>query len=375
MPAVPSSAGLQDVRPVTNTDKLQYGPTPASSEETVKELFRMPLFMQSSEDAAEGSNDALEALRALAYEGEPHEVAENFRQRGNECYQSKGWRDAAEFYTKALAMNCNVDAINEACYANRAACNLELQNYRRARSDCAEALRINPRNIKAWYRSARACLALDKVEEASDCVHRGLAIDANSAAFKTLASQIAHRENEITTSLLQRQERDRISKAKSTALQGALKLRNIKPRIDSLTPPSLPEDATVLLQNPLDPRSTLYFPVLILYPLHLESDFIKSLPEDSKIHPELAEVLSPSNPPSWDTSHEYKYLDVEVLVERKKSDVHAKSTLSKIGREVTIKRALNEGKLELVNGILTVFVVPKSRLVEFVNDWKRQNPS
>ncbi|KAJ6257126.1 hypothetical protein Dda_8011 [Drechslerella dactyloides] len=343
MSTAPSPAGAQDASFTTNSDKLLYGPAPptassASLEQHEKELFQIPLFMQSLDGVTEEDNTALEALRAMAYEGEPHEVADNFRERGNECYQSKNWKDAVEFYTKALAMKCTVDKINEACYANRAACNLELQNYRRATSDCADALRINPRNVKAWYRSARACLALDKVQEASDCVQRGLDIDPGNTALKNLASQIAHREETLTALGLARQERDRISNAKTVALQKALEIRGIKPRVDPSGAPNLPEDATVSLQDSLDPSSTLHYPVLILYPLHFESDFIKSLPEDAKLHPQLAEIISVSNPPPWDTNREYKYPDIEVIVERKKSEIHAKSTLSRIGREIAIKR-------------------------------------
>ncbi|KAK6346974.1 hypothetical protein TWF696_007069 [Orbilia brochopaga] len=372
--------GSEDVRPVADTGNLQYGPVaPTESSASLgthgKKMLQVPLFMQSLDDATEETNDALEALKALAYEGEPHEVAQNFRQQGNECYRSKSWRDAVEYYTKALATKCTVDEINEACYANRAACNLELQNYRRASLDCAEALKINPRNVKAWYRSARACLALDKIQEAYDCVQRGLAVDASNVALKALASQVANREKVIAASQSARQERDRISNAKSTALRKALEMRNIKSRMDSSGSPNLPEDATVLLENPLDPSSTLHFPVLLLYPLHLESDFIKSLPEDTKLHSQLAEVLSPSNLPPWDVNHEYRYPEIEVLVERKKSDIHPKSTLSKVGRDVTTKRILSESKLELVNGMLTIFVVPKARLAEFVSEWKQQNPS
>jgi hypothetical protein len=120
----------------------------------LKEMNRMPLFMTNLDetDGEGGQNDALEALKALAYEGTRAEVAENFRQQGNDCARAKQWTDAKDFYDKALAAlrgpqnNPDPDAqgpgvieveldeadeakkekiTEEACYVNRALCNLE----------------------------------------------------------------------------------------------------------------------------------------------------------------------------------------------------------------------------------------------------------
>lgn len=125
-----------------------------SVDELLKEMNRMPLFMTTLDetDGDGGENVALEALKAMAYEGTRAEIAENFRQQGNECARAKQWNDAREFYNKAIAAlkgpqsNPDPDAqgpdvieveldeeeearkekvIEEACYVNRALCNLE----------------------------------------------------------------------------------------------------------------------------------------------------------------------------------------------------------------------------------------------------------
>jgi hypothetical protein len=127
-------------------------------DKVLQEMNRMPLFMTNLDetDGEGGENDALEALRALAYEGTRAEVAENFRQQGNECARGKQWTDAKEFYDKALAAlkgpqnNPDPDAqgpkvieveldeaeevakekvIEEACHVNRALCNLEKSKF------------------------------------------------------------------------------------------------------------------------------------------------------------------------------------------------------------------------------------------------------
>lgn len=126
-----------------------------SADEILKEMNRVPLFMTSLDetDGEGGENDMLEAIKALAYEGTKAEVAENFRQQGNEAAREKHWSDAREFYTKAIqtlrgqAKTTEVEdddpsikvveideeaetkkerSIEEACLSNRALCNLEM---------------------------------------------------------------------------------------------------------------------------------------------------------------------------------------------------------------------------------------------------------
>src|SRR5437879_2301934 len=83
----------------------------STTEEFLKAMNKMPLFMTELDESGgdgTGENLELEALKALAYEGEPHEVAQNFRNQGNDCYRTRAWRDAVEYYTKALAVKCGV---------------------------------------------------------------------------------------------------------------------------------------------------------------------------------------------------------------------------------------------------------------------------
>ena len=106
-----------------------------------------------SKNRLDGENVELDALRALQYEGTPAEVAQGFKEQGNEVVKLKRWLDGKEFYTKGLAVLVQqkrtrlsetsqtedesvalmkaVEAgkeqeLEEACYVNRALCNLEL---------------------------------------------------------------------------------------------------------------------------------------------------------------------------------------------------------------------------------------------------------
>jgi tetratricopeptide (TPR) repeat protein len=143
----------------------------------LKELDKVPLFMT---EMPEEENESLAALQSLIYDGPPEEVAENFKNQGNDCFKvgKSQYKDAISYYTKALETNCKDNKIIEACLTNRAAVNLELGNYRQVLIDCSKALKLNPKNIKAYYRSAKALYALDKIEEAIDCCEHGLAVNA-----------------------------------------------------------------------------------------------------------------------------------------------------------------------------------------------------
>lgn len=94
-------------------------------------------------------------MRALQYEGTPAEIAQGFKEQGNSMVKVKRWKDGKEFYTKGIAVLAHerhskslqdgqspgsvtmADSdeegeirkekeLHEACYVNRALCNLEL---------------------------------------------------------------------------------------------------------------------------------------------------------------------------------------------------------------------------------------------------------
>ena len=119
---------------LTNTNKM-------SVDEVAADLKKLPFFMTSMDDATDEENVEMEAIRALMYEGTRAEVAEGFREQGNEMAKAKKWADGKEFYTKGLAAlrverkeedpggeekDKRERNVKEACLVNRALCHLEL---------------------------------------------------------------------------------------------------------------------------------------------------------------------------------------------------------------------------------------------------------
>lgn len=365
-----------------------------SVDDVIKEMNRMPLFMTTLDetDGDGGENDALEALKALAYEGTKAEIAENFRQQGNDCARAKQWTDAKEFYDKAIAAlkapkkepdpedgppvidvtDVEVDeeeeakkekVIEEACYINRALCNLEKKNYRSCIQDCAATLRLNPSNIKAYYRSATACLSLDKIPEAVDACTLGLAIDASNAPLKTLQTKISARKTYLDSVEKARREREAKAASERATLALALKSRGIKTRSTDQAPDL--EDAAVKLEDKMDPSSALSFPVMLLYPTHAQSDFIKAFAESETLSQHLEYIF----PLPWDEKQEFTLPDVEAYMET------IAGGLIKMGKNMTLGKVLGSGKCEVKDGLVRISVIPKAKATEWIEEFKKRRGS
>ncbi|KFY43960.1 hypothetical protein V494_01723 [Pseudogymnoascus sp. VKM F-4513 (FW-928)] len=363
-----------------------------SSAEILADLNKTPLFMTELED-----NDELEAFKALAYEGTPSEVAQNFKEQGNDVFKLKSWADAKEFYSKAInvlqaeqrkraeektlqeglsqagksvppTLSAEDEAeikeqlkLLEACLGNRSACHVQLKNYRSATLDCAQVIRLNPRNIKAFYRSGVALLALSKIREADDSCAHGLALDPEHKDLKTLAQQIIEKAEIVDAKRRKEQEAELRVKQEAYVLKAALKARGIRMR-NTAQPPDM-EDAKVrLVPDPVDPTSSLVFPTVLLYPLVLQSDFIKEFGETETVGERLGYILA--EPAPWDTQREYSPKAVECYVETMTGG------LIKVGPKVTLLKLLTSGSVEVVDEVVRIFVVPKPKAAEWVADFK-----
>ncbi len=348
-----------------------------STTEILADLNKTPLFMTELEE-----NDELEAFKALAYEGTPAEVALNFKERGNECFKDRQWADAKEFYTKGIqflqaeqrkrATEAGSDhavgpeereelQILETSLVNRAACHLSLKNYRSCNLDCAAVLRLNPKNVKAYYRSAKSLLALSKIPEADDVCARGLALDPSNSALKAIAEQIIAKNTEIEAKKQRQLEREQQKRKEEMLLTAALKARGIKVR-KTKQPPEM-EDARVhLVPDPGDPTSELVFPTVLLYPLHLQSDFVKDFGETETLGSRLAHILA--EPAQWDKEREYTYKGVDCYMET------LTGGLIKVGKNITLLKVLGGGNIEVVDDVVRIFVLPKSKAETWIKDFK-----
>ncbi|KAL9105430.1 MAG: hypothetical protein Q9227_009391 [Pyrenula ochraceoflavens] len=339
---------------------------------------KTPLFMSDLDNAADedGENIQLEALKALQYEGTKAEIAQGFKDRGNEAIAEKHWQDAREFYSKGLAVLTSKEdqwekptdktkedrkqrELHEILRVNRAMAQLELKNYRSTIVDCLAVLKLNPKNVKAHYRCGAALTALEKYSEAIDTCEKGLELDKSNIAMQKLldkakaAQKVFDARNARRKVEQQKKERERL------ILATALKARGIKLR-GSEKAPNL-DDAEIRLEpDPLSPESEIVFPVLLLYPMHEQSDFIKAFKETETIADHLAYIF----PLPWDAQGMYRQGSVECYVDT------AKGGVIKAGEESSLLELLGNGQTEVIDGLVRIHIVPSALARKWISEVK-----
>ncbi|KAI6387531.1 hypothetical protein MCOR23_011092 [Pyricularia oryzae] len=381
-----------------------------TTKEILDDLNKSPLFMTDLEE-----NDDIAALQALAYEGTPLENASDFKERGNECFVEKRWADARDFYTKGInilaaeirrrargelpgedserkkreaeqAAAERENGLNEAestapttsgalssddpeeikkeaavletLYANRAACQLSMQNYRSCTLDCAQTLTLNPRNVKAFYRSAKALSAMGKMPEAEDAAKRGLAVDPDNAALKTVAAEIAERQAKLSAKQKAEVDRQVRERRRQLLVKAAIRQRGVRMRTTP-KPPEMEDARVQLVPDPDDANSELAFPAIILYPVDAQSDFIKAFGENDCMNSHLSYLL----PLPWDRDAGYTQTGVECYVATEKG------TLVKLGKKVPLIKVLSMPSVVVEDELVRIFVLPKSKAAKWVKDF------
>ncbi|KAF3482587.1 TPR repeat protein [Arthroderma uncinatum] len=345
-----------------------------TADEIIALMNQTPLFMTDVDKAlqAEGENVQLDAIRALQNEGTRADNAQRFRENGNEFAKTKQWKDAKECYTKGistLTMDNNweepedpkVEAqrLREVEEAEQIEADIGVENYRSTTLDCAATLKLNPKNVKAFYRSAAALLALDKVVEADDACMRGLHLDKSNQPLQTLSKKIATRRAELDKiAARKRAEEEHAQKVRLT-LSTALRAREITVR-ETAQPPDMEDAVMKLSPDPLSAESTIVFPCVLLYPMHAQSDFIKEFAETDTIAHHLKYIL----PLPWDTKGEYTIGSVDCYIET------ANGGMIKPGKKVSLLAILSGGKVEIVDGLVRINVVPTKMAGKWIAEMK-----
>ena len=126
-------------------------------------------------------------------------------------------------------------------------------------------------------------------------------------------------------------------------------------------PPEL-EDAQISLTDPLDAESSLQFPVMLLYPLHAQSDFIKAFTEIDTLAQHLEYIL----PLPWDEAKEYGQKGVEAYAETRDGG------LTKVGKAVKLIEVLQKGSVEIVDDLVKIYILPKAKAGEWIEEMRKR---
>lgn len=110
----------------------------------------------SSSAPASASDGAAPASAAAVPESSALKDAMEFKKRGNDAYKNKNYKEAINYYTKALEIIPESDEERSVFFCNRAACHLFLDNVDEVIADCSSAIALKPKYVKAFNRRAQA---------------------------------------------------------------------------------------------------------------------------------------------------------------------------------------------------------------------------
>ncbi|XP_055813083.1 uncharacterized protein LOC129882697 [Solanum dulcamara] len=264
----------------------------------------MALWMEAgSEPKTEKELADLDAISALK-----ESTSFELKEKGNKYVKmgKKHYSDAIYCYTRAINQNALSDAEQSILYSNRAHVNLLLGNYRRALQDAEDATKLNPSNVKALYRAAKASFSLNLLAEAKGLCEKGLQHSSSNEELKNLAKQIDIKKT-------QKERRDaEVSEAVSSAkaLVSAFETRGLK-----IGKPMY-QELTGLKKPTLDKNNILHWPVLLLYPEVMSSDFIEEFCETDMFSAHLDMMFSEGCPHlPWDKENAYTRGAVELYYE------------------------------------------------------------
>ena len=258
------------------------------------------------------------------------------------------------FYTKE-----ELDVVKATLCSNAAMAHTMLKNWGFAREDATKAVGYDPKNVKAWYRLAKAYQMLKKWEEAGDAIESGLAVPGEDKNTDLLKLQKLL-EGKIRKARQERQKRERARAERAVKVKGVWKhcdesgigLGRV-PLVASVTDEEdeeLGEDDeaqearwhnhfphTGLLPERSQIDGEWTWPVMFIYPSHRQSDFVRHFGESEMLALRMAEMFpEPEDTGStethmpWDYNNEFKCTNLAIYfevhcTERKGEPVHPES--------------------------------------------------
>jgi len=179
----------------------EAGADPEQIKLAMAEVERM-----SAANAAKNSGGAEEKTIAQKPQQDPDAVAEEAEKasaaelrsraeahklKGNEKLKANtktAAREALECFTTGLEVRCSDNVLNAQLYSNRAHVRILLRQWVEAVDDCRKAIDSDPKNMKAYWRAAKASLNLDLCKNGVAFCDAGLRIQPGDTELMKLKS-------------------------------------------------------------------------------------------------------------------------------------------------------------------------------------------
>ncbi|XP_044004446.1 DNA polymerase interacting tetratricopeptide repeat-containing, protein of 47 kDa-like [Aphidius gifuensis] len=297
-----------------------------------EEFEKHPFFMKKSPEPGDEVSPLMEGLQQLKYdanENTPEELAANYKEDGNFNFKCKKYRLAILSYTEGIRSKCNDDNLLAQLYNNRAACHFMIKNYLSCLNDCMTALKYQSNYPKAMSRAAVCCFNIKKYTKCIDLCNKYINEygDNNEEIMSLLKNSIIERKK--------KERDDRMKDARLKKLETE-EDRLVKAIIDRNINIDIPIGKMTIDLNDFVPQipqlsqnrvkfdnktNRLVWPVMILYPETMQTDFIQSFHEDTPFLDQLEDLFI--EPPEWDIEQRYIVDNLNVYFEGKdKKSIH-----------------------------------------------------
>eukprot|EP00286_Rhodomonas_abbreviata_P009667 CAMPEP_0181336852 /NCGR_PEP_ID=MMETSP1101-20121128/27667_1 /TAXON_ID=46948 /ORGANISM="Rhodomonas abbreviata, Strain Caron Lab Isolate" /LENGTH=428 /DNA_ID=CAMNT_0023447229 /DNA_START=9 /DNA_END=1296 /DNA_ORIENTATION=- len=269
-----------------------------------------PYFMTDIDAEIAKGNPFVEGFQQLLYEDPPEVIAENKKTQGNDALKRgpKYYDDAIKLYTSAIDAGSSDAKANAVYYSNRAAVQLLKRNYGKVVEDTDAALKLDPANVKSYFRAGKALAALYKWQLAIQKFEDGLKVDPENKDMKKLLEETkkkhAAQQQEVKKKEMEKAKSLVADSSKTRAARKAIEERGV----------TLGEavggqnvDASV------DDNGHIHWPVLVVYDEFDQSDFVQDVHEGTTVEEIMQMIFDPSQPPpDWDVERRYKVESVRV---------------------------------------------------------------
>ena len=233
------------------------------------------------------------------------------------------------------------------------------------------AIRLDPSNIKAYFRAAKASYALKKVAQCVEFCELGLKKEADNAALQsilTTARVALDKQRRAADEARQRAE----AKAQAAAERSAALFAMLAQHGAKL---GAPRQANLPLKDAfrhVAAAGEVCCRVQILYEEHSQTDTIDAMPLSSTFREQLAVMLPPAAPPApWDPQARYALPNIELYcvesesrplkfdVAKRRAEAQAKTgepAWAKVELDSTLAQLLRRDKY-VIPGLVQVHAV------------------
>ncbi|EKX36527.1 hypothetical protein GUITHDRAFT_155219, partial [Guillardia theta CCMP2712] len=226
-----------------------------------------PAFMVDVDSEKEKGNPFVEGMELLKTPDPPEYIAETLKDKGNAALKRgpKYYEDAVKFYTEALEAKSPLPQQNAILLCNRAAVQLLRKNWGKVIEDTREAIKLDPSNIKAYYRCARAQAGLQKWNLCVEVCDEGLKVDpCNKELLKekeAAMGKMKQKEEEIRKREAQKAKELLAESSKTRNVRKAIEERGV--RMGECVYGGMVSQSS--REAFLDGRGNIHWPLLVIY--------------------------------------------------------------------------------------------------------------